>query len=111
MRYPGMPPDLDKVPWINLRVGFGRYGDLNRSFPSRPHRLSEIILDFYGGPQPLVVVSILNPPEPLKNLTALIGGGFRFPTSTPGSVATLQPRAGQTARPLSAVLSLIPALP
>ena len=33
-RFPEIPPDLDKVPWINLRIGFGRYGDINRSFPS-----------------------------------------------------------------------------
>jgi hypothetical protein len=56
-----IPPDLDNVPWINLRVGFGRYGDINRSFPSRPHRLSEIILDFYGDNRPLVFVSALTP--------------------------------------------------
>jgi hypothetical protein len=78
IRFPDIPPDLDKIPWINLRVGFGRYGDINRSFPSRPHRLSEIIRDVYAGNQPLVFVSMLNPHEPGKNLTALIGGFLEF---------------------------------
>ena len=65
-RFPEIPPDLDEVPWINLRIGFGRYGDINRSFPSHRRRLSEIILEFYGANQPLVFVSILNPHEPEK---------------------------------------------
>jgi glycosyltransferase involved in cell wall biosynthesis len=90
IRFPDIPPDLDKVPWINLRVGFGRYGDINRSFPSRPHRLSEIILDFYDGQQPLVFVSILNPREPGKNLTALIGGFLEFHNEHPGSLLLLK---------------------
>ncbi|HEX9535168.1 MAG TPA: hypothetical protein VF924_06820 [Stellaceae bacterium] len=105
MRYPDIPPDLDKVPWINLRVGFGRYGDLNRSFPSRPHRLSEIILDFYGGQQPLVVVSILNPHEPLKNLTALIGGFLEFHNEHPGSLLLLKLLVDNTSGPLDDVLT------
>jgi hypothetical protein len=65
-RFPEIPPDLDEVPWINLRIGFGRYGGINRSFPSHRRRLSEIILEFYGANQPLVFVSILNPHEPEK---------------------------------------------
>ncbi len=90
IRYPDIPPDLDKVPWINLRVGFGRYDDINRSFPSRPHRLSDIILDFYGGQQPSVFVSILNPHEPGKNLTALIGGFLEFHNEHPNSLLLLK---------------------
>ena len=83
IRFPDIPPDLDKIPWINLRVGFGRYGDINRSFPSRPHRLSEIILDFYDGHQPLVF-------EPGKTLTALIGGFLEFHSEHPESLLLLK---------------------
>ena len=90
IRFPDIPADLDKVPWINLRVGFGRYGDINRSFPSRPHRLSDIILEFYGGRQPLVFVSVLNPHEPGKNLTALIGGFLEFHNEHPESLLLLK---------------------
>lgn len=78
IRFPHIPSDLDKIAWINLRIGFGRYADINRSFPSRPHRLSDIILDFYGGRQPLVISTILRPQEPRKNLTALVGGFLEF---------------------------------
>jgi glycosyltransferase involved in cell wall biosynthesis len=90
IRFPDIPPGLDKIPWINLRIGFGRYGDINRSFPSRPHRLSEIIVDFYGGNQPSVFVSILNPHEPGKNLTALIGGFLEFHNDHPASLLLLK---------------------
>ena len=76
--------------WINLRIGFGRYGDINRSFPSHRRRLSEIILEFYGAHQPLVFVSILNPHEPGKNLTALIGGFLEFHDEHPGSLLLLK---------------------
>jgi glycosyltransferase involved in cell wall biosynthesis len=78
IRFPNIPPELDKIAWINLRIGFGRYADINRSFPSRPHRLSDIILDFYGGRQPLVISTLLRPHEPRKNLTALVGGFLEF---------------------------------
>jgi glycosyltransferase involved in cell wall biosynthesis len=90
IRFPDIPPDLDKIPWINLRIGFGRYGDINRSFPSYPHRLSEIIVDFYAGNQPSVFVSILNPHEPGKNLTALIGGFLEFHDEHPESLLLLK---------------------
>jgi glycosyltransferase involved in cell wall biosynthesis len=96
IRFPDIPPDLDKVPWVNLRVGFGRYADINQSFPSRPHRLSEIILDFYDGRQPLVFVSILNPHEPGKNLTALIGGFLEFHNEHPESLLLLKLVADNT---------------
>jgi glycosyltransferase involved in cell wall biosynthesis len=105
IRYPDIPPDLDKIPWINLRVGFGRYGDINRSFPSRPHRLSDIILDFYGDNQPLVFVSILNPDEPGKNLTALIGGFLEFHSEHPESLLLLKLVVDNTSDPLDAVLT------
>jgi glycosyltransferase involved in cell wall biosynthesis len=104
-RFPEIPPDLDKVPWINLRIGFGRYGDINRSFPSDPHRLSEIILDFYGGNQPLVFVSILNPHEPGKNLTALIGGFLEFHNEHPESVLLLKLVVDNTTDRLDDVLA------
>lgn len=90
IRFSDIPPDLDKIPWINLRIGFGRYGDINRSFPSQPHRLSEIIRDFYCGQQPLVILSILNPHEPGKNLTALIGGFLEFHNEHPNSLLLLK---------------------
>lgn len=105
LRFPDIPPDLDKIAWINLRVGFGRYGDINRSFPSRPHRLSEIILDFYGGEQPVVFVSILNPYEPGKNLTALIGGFLEFHNQHPGSLLLLKLVVDNTSDPLLDVLT------
>ncbi|MBV9198808.1 MAG: glycosyltransferase [Alphaproteobacteria bacterium] len=78
IRFPNIPPDLDKIAWINLRIGFGRYAEINQAFPSRPHRLSDIILDFYGGRQPLVITTLLRPQEPRKNLTALVGGFLEF---------------------------------
>ena len=90
IRFPDIPADLDKIPWTNLRVGFGRYSEINRSFPSRPHRLSDIILDFYGGRQPLVITSILRPHEPRKNLTALIGGFLQFHSERPDSLLLLK---------------------
>jgi glycosyltransferase involved in cell wall biosynthesis len=105
IRFPDIPPDLDNVSWINLRVGFGRYGDINRSFPSRPHRLSEIIRDFYGGQQPLVFVSILNPHEPGKNLTALIGGFLEFHSEHPESLLLLKLVVDNTSDPLGEVLT------
>jgi glycosyltransferase involved in cell wall biosynthesis len=105
IRYPDIPPDLDKVPWINLRLGFGRYGDINRSFPSRPQRLSEIILDFYAGNQPLVFVSMLNPHEPGKNLTALIGGFLEFHNEHPDSLLLLKLVVDNTGDPLESVLT------
>jgi glycosyltransferase involved in cell wall biosynthesis len=103
IRLPGIPPDLDKIPWINLRIGFGRYGDINRSFPSRPHRLSEIIRDFYGGQQPLVFVSMLNPHEPGKNLSALIGGFLEFHNDHPDSLLLLKLVVDNTGDPLESV--------
>ena len=105
VRFPDIPPDLDKVPWINLRVGFGRYSDINRSFPSCPHRLSEIIADFYGGHQPLVFVSILNPHEPGKNLTALIGGFLEFHNEHPESLLLLKLVVDNTGDRLDNVLT------
>ncbi len=105
IRFPDIPPDLDQVPWINLRVGFGRYGDINRSFPSRPHRLSDIILDFYHGQQPLVFVSILNPHETGKNLSALIGGFIEFHSEHPQSLLLLKLVVDNTSNPLDEALT------
>ena len=104
-RFPEIPPDLDKVPWINLRIGFGRYGDINRSFPSHRRRLSEIILEFYGANQPLVFVSILNPHEPGKNLTALIGGFLEFHNEHPESLLLLKLVVDNTTDRLDDVLT------
>ncbi len=105
IRFPDIPPDLDQTVWISLRVGFGRYGDINRSFPSRPHGLSEIIRDFYRGHQPLVFVSILNPHEPGKNLTALIGGFLEFHNEHPESLLLLKLIVDNTSDPLPDVLT------
>ncbi|MBV8507506.1 MAG: glycosyltransferase [Alphaproteobacteria bacterium] len=105
IRFPDIPADLDKISWINLRVGFGCYGDINRSFPSRPQRLSDIILDFYGGQQPLVIVSILSPHEPGKNLTALIGGFLEFHNEHPDSLLLLKLVVDNTRDPLDGVLT------
>jgi hypothetical protein len=105
IRFPDIPPDLDKIPWINLRVGFGRYGDINRSFPSRPHRFSDIIRDVYAGNQPLVFVSMLNPHEPGKNLTALIDGFLEFHNEHPDSLLLLKLAIDNTGDPLERVLT------
>jgi glycosyltransferase involved in cell wall biosynthesis len=105
IRFPDIPPNLDNVPWINLRVGFGRYGDINGSFPSHPHRLSDIIVDFYSGQQPLVIVSILNPHEPGKNLTALIGGFLEFHSEHPDSLLLLKLVVDNTGDRLDNVLT------
>jgi glycosyltransferase involved in cell wall biosynthesis len=105
IRYPDIPPDLEKIPWINLRVGFGRYVDINRSFPSRPHRLGDIILDLYGGQQPLVFISTLNPYEPGKNLTALIGGFLEFHGEYPESLLLLKLVVDNRSDPLDGVLT------
>jgi hypothetical protein len=105
IRFPDIPPDLDNIPWINLRVGFGRYGDINRSIPSHPHRLSEIIVDFYAGNQPLVFVSMLNPREPGKNLTALIGGFLEFHNEHPDSLLLLKLVVDNTGDRLDSVLT------
>jgi glycosyltransferase involved in cell wall biosynthesis len=90
IRFPHIPPDLDKIPWINLRLGFGRYSDINRTLPGDPHRISNIIGNLYPGRQPLVITSILNPYEPLKNLTALVGGFLEFHSEYPDSLLLLK---------------------
>lgn len=90
IRFPEIPSALDRVPWINLRLGFGRYRDIVRGLPSRPCRLSEIFLDHYAARQPLVFVSILNPHDLRKNLTALIGGFLEFHSEDPDSLLLLK---------------------
>ncbi len=90
IQFPEIPPDLDRVSWINLRVGFGRYRDLNRSVPSRPYRLSDIILDYYQGRQPQIFVSVLNPHDLRKNLTSLIGGFLEVHSESPNSLLLLK---------------------
>jgi glycosyltransferase involved in cell wall biosynthesis len=90
IQFPEIPPDLDRVAWINLRLGFGRYRDLNRVLPSRPYRLSDIIVDCYRGSQPQVFLSVLNPHDLRKNLTALVGGFLEFHNENPNSVLLLK---------------------
>jgi glycosyltransferase involved in cell wall biosynthesis len=90
IRFPEIPADLDKVPWIKLRLGFGRYCDISRAPLSRLCRLSDIFLDHYRGRQPLVFVSVLNPHDLRKNLTALIGGFLEFHSENPESLLLLK---------------------
>ena len=91
--------------WINLRVGFGRYRDLNRSVPSRPYRLSDIILDYYQGRQPQIFVSVLNPHDLRKNLTSLIGGFLEFHAENPNSLLLLKLVVDNTSDRLDNVLT------
>jgi glycosyltransferase involved in cell wall biosynthesis len=88
--FPEIPPDLDKVPWINLRLGFGRYRDIGHTLPSRPCRLSDILVDHYHSREPLLFVSVLNPHDLRKNLTALIGGFLEFHSENPNSLLLLK---------------------
>jgi glycosyltransferase involved in cell wall biosynthesis len=90
IRFPEIPPDLDKVPWINLRLGFGRYRDMGRTLPSRPCRLSDIFLDHHRGRQPLIFLSVLNPHDLRKNLAALIGGFLEFHSENPDLLLLLK---------------------
>jgi glycosyltransferase involved in cell wall biosynthesis len=90
IRFPEIPPDLDRVCWINLRIGFGRYRDLNRFLPSRPYRLSDIILDYYRHRQPEIFVSVVNPHDVRKNLSSLIGGFLEFHSEHPNSLLLLK---------------------
>jgi glycosyltransferase involved in cell wall biosynthesis len=78
IRFPDIPPELDKIPWIKFRIGFGRYGDINRSVPAQSSRISDIILDQYEDHPPQIILSILNPHDLRKNLSALIGGFLEF---------------------------------
>jgi len=105
IQFPEIPPDLDRVSWINLRVGFGRYRDLNRSVPSRPYRLSDIILDYYQGRQPQIFVSVLNPHDLRKNLTSLIGGFLEFHAENPNSLLLLKLIVDNTSDRLDNVLT------
>jgi glycosyltransferase involved in cell wall biosynthesis len=105
IQFPEIPPDLDRVSWINLRVGFGRYRDLNRSVPSRPYRLSDIILDYYQGRQPQIFVSVLNPHDLRKNLTSLIGGFLEFHAENPNSLLLLKLVVDNTSDHLNNVLT------
>jgi glycosyltransferase involved in cell wall biosynthesis len=78
IRFPRLPLQLDRISWINLRLGFGRYSDLNSWKPSVPSSLSDIILDQYGGEEPTVFLSILNPHDLRKNLSALVSGFLEY---------------------------------
>jgi glycosyltransferase involved in cell wall biosynthesis len=78
IRFPRLPLQLDRISWINLRLGFGRYSDLNSWKPSVPSSLSDIILDQYDGEEPTVFLSILNPHDLRKNLSALVSGFLEY---------------------------------
>ena len=78
IRFPQLPLQLDRISWINLRLGFGRYSDLNSWKPSVPSTLSDIILDQYDGEEPTVFLSILNPHDLRKNLSALVSGFLEY---------------------------------
>jgi glycosyltransferase involved in cell wall biosynthesis len=83
IRFPDIPPELDKIPWIKLRIGFGRYSDINRSVPNQSSRISDIILDGCGDHPPQIILAILNPHDLRKNLSALIGGFLEFHSEHP----------------------------
>ena len=87
---PDIPPELEKLAWINLRLGFGRYRDINRWLPSRPRGLNDIIRDCYPGYRPDIFLSIVNPHDLRKNLTALIGGFLQFHDENPNSLLLLK---------------------
>jgi hypothetical protein len=93
------------VPWINLRLGFGRYRDIGRLKPTRPSRLSDIFLDHYRSRRPLVFVSVLNPHDLRKNLTALIGGFLEFHHEDPDSLLLLKLIVDNSADRLDNVLT------
>ena len=105
IRFPEIPATLDEVPWINLRIGFGRYRDLARSLSSRPHRLGDIILNRYRGRQPQTFLSILNPHDLRKNLSALIGGFLAFHAEYPDSLLLLKLIVDNTSDCLDNVLT------
>jgi glycosyltransferase involved in cell wall biosynthesis len=105
IQFPEIPPDLDKVAWVNLRLGFGRYRDINRSYPSRPYRLSDIILDYYPNSLPQIFLSVLNPHDLRKNLTAMIGGFLQFHSENPNSLLLLKLVVDNAADRLDTVLT------
>jgi glycosyltransferase involved in cell wall biosynthesis len=78
IRFPRLPLQLNRISWINLRLGFGRYSDLNSWQPSVPSSLSDIILDRYNGEEPTVFLSVLNPHDLRKNLSALVSGFLEY---------------------------------
>jgi glycosyltransferase involved in cell wall biosynthesis len=80
---PDIPSELDKIPWIKLRIGFGRYRDIYLSSPNRPHRISDILADYHRDREPHIILSILNPHDLRKNLSALIGGFLEFHSQRP----------------------------
>lgn len=90
IRFPDIPAELDQIPWINLRIGFGRYRNIRLSLPSRPQGLSDIILDCYRGAQPQILFSIINPHDLRNNLSALIGGFLEFHSEYPDWLLLLQ---------------------
>jgi glycosyltransferase involved in cell wall biosynthesis len=78
IRFPRVPFQLHRISWINLRIGFGRYSDLNSWKPIVPSSLSDIILDHYGGEEPTVFHSVLNPHDLRKNLSTLVSGFLEY---------------------------------
>jgi glycosyltransferase involved in cell wall biosynthesis len=78
IRFPRVPFQLHRISWINLRIGFGRYSDLNSWKPIVPSSLSDIILDHYGGEEPTVFLSVLNPHDLRKNLSTLVSGFLEY---------------------------------
>ena len=83
-------PEVDKIAWVNLRLGLGRHRAINRRSPSRPSLLSDIIRDCYQGRRPDIFLSIVNPHDLRKNLTALIGGFLQFHDEHPNSLLLLK---------------------
>jgi len=77
-RFPRLPFQLDRISWINLRMGFGRYSGFNTWKPPVPCSLSDIILDHYSGEEPTVFLSVLNPHDLRKNLSTMVSGFLEY---------------------------------
>jgi hypothetical protein len=105
IRFPDIPSELDEIPWINLRIGFGRYRDIYVSLPGRPRPISDILRDHYRGGQPQIILSILNPHDLRKNLSALIGGFLEFHSEHPDWLLLLKLVVDNTNDRLDNVLS------
>jgi glycosyltransferase involved in cell wall biosynthesis len=85
-----IPPELDRIAWVNLRLGSGRDRDIDCRSPRPPSRLSNIIRNVYQGRRPDIFLTILNPHDRRKNLTALIGGFLEFHAEYPNSLLLLK---------------------
>jgi glycosyltransferase involved in cell wall biosynthesis len=86
----GIPSEVDKIVWVNLRLGPGRYRAISRRSPRPPSQLSGIIRDCYRGRRPDIFLSIVNPHDLRKNLASLIGGFLQYHDEQPNSLLLLK---------------------